>query len=179
VFRRGAAGRVVISVNHPEARVLSTPLATLQIEQTEHETIVVDGGSRDGTAEIARAYRVRMLQVPSGRGAQLCAGVMRAEGNTLFFLHADSTFPVGALSCIADVLSRDTRISERDSDQAEQSIDRLNNRLARSDTPFRPAASRRGGCRENPATENSSTFKQGDIEAGRASCWSCWNGKRG
>ena len=39
-----------------------------------HEVIVVDGGSTDGTAELARSLGARVLGGPRGRGSQLRAG---------------------------------------------------------------------------------------------------------
>lgn len=53
------------------------------------EVIVVDGGSRDGTADIARRL-----------------GARAAHGEVLLFLHADSVLPAGALGRIAEVLGR-------------------------------------------------------------------------
>lgn len=54
------------------------------------EIVLVDGGSRDGTPELARARGARILDSPRGRGQQLRAGATACEGDWLFFLHADS-----------------------------------------------------------------------------------------
>ena len=53
------------------------------------EVIVVDGGSRDATATIARRSRARVITAPRGRGTQLAAGAGAARGEWLLFLHAD------------------------------------------------------------------------------------------
>lgn len=53
------------------------------------EIIVADGGSRDGTAELARAAGARIVGAAGGRGPQLAAGAAAASGAWLFFLHAD------------------------------------------------------------------------------------------
>jgi glycosyltransferase involved in cell wall biosynthesis len=90
-----------------EAQALPASLMALQNERAEHETIVIDGGSRDATVEIASAYGARVLHAPSGRGSQLCAGAREAAGDILLFLHADSIFPAGGLSRIKDVLTSD------------------------------------------------------------------------
>jgi rSAM/selenodomain-associated transferase 2 len=100
----------VISVVIPtlnEARSLPPLLTALGNEATEHEIIVIDGGSDDGTAEIASASGATTLQAPPGRGAALRAGAQRARGEILFFLHADSTFPAGGLPRIEQTLSAD------------------------------------------------------------------------
>ena len=54
------------------------------------EIIVADGGSRDGTAEIAEAAGARVMKAARGRGTQLAAAAAVASGEWLFFLHADT-----------------------------------------------------------------------------------------
>ncbi len=63
------------------------------------ELIVSDGGSADGTAQIA-ARHARVITAPSGRAAGLNAGAAAASGNILLFLHADTRLPPGALTAI-------------------------------------------------------------------------------
>jgi rSAM/selenodomain-associated transferase 2 len=52
--------------------------------------VVVDGGSTDATAEVARAAGARVVAAPRGRGVQLAAGAAAAGGEWLLFLHADT-----------------------------------------------------------------------------------------
>jgi len=59
------------------------------------EVIVADGGSRDGTGEIAARHGARVVRAPKGRGPQLNAGAAVARGESLLFLHADTTLPAG------------------------------------------------------------------------------------
>ena len=59
------------------------------------ELIIVDGGSRDGTAEIAEAAGAHLMTAPRGRGAQLRAGGKEARGEWLLFLHADTMLEEG------------------------------------------------------------------------------------
>jgi rSAM/selenodomain-associated transferase 2 len=54
------------------------------------EVIVVDGGSADRTAEVARRLGARVLTAERGRGPQLFAGAAAARGDWLLFLHADT-----------------------------------------------------------------------------------------
>ncbi|MGE5640414.1 MAG: TIGR04283 family arsenosugar biosynthesis glycosyltransferase [Clostridia bacterium] len=61
-----------------------------------HEVIVVDGGSSDGTAAIARGRCDAVLSAPRGRAAQMNAGAAAATGDVLVFLHADTVLPGGA-----------------------------------------------------------------------------------
>jgi len=95
----GLISVVVPTLN--EAARLPALLATLSNETAPHEVIVVDGGSDDGTAGIARASGARVIDAPRGRGPQLAAGAAAACGELLFFLHADTQMPDGALAAIA------------------------------------------------------------------------------
>ena len=72
--------------------------------------IVVDGGSQDRTLEVARDRGVRTLVSRPGRGAAISNGAEASRGDVLFFLHADSTLPPGALDRINEVLSTDANI---------------------------------------------------------------------
>lgn len=59
------------------------------------EVIVVDGGSRDRTAEIADDAGVTFLTCSGGRGCQLAAGAAQARFPWLLFLHADTVLDPG------------------------------------------------------------------------------------
>ena len=72
------------------------------------EVIVVDGGSNDGTIEIAQNSGARVITSARGRGIQLHNGARAARGKTLLFLHADTTIPLGAIDRITELLARDS-----------------------------------------------------------------------
>lgn len=59
------------------------------------EVLVADGGSRDETCAVARAWGARVIAAPQGRGAQLATGAAAASGDWLFFLHADTRLAAG------------------------------------------------------------------------------------
>ncbi|MEA2356724.1 MAG: hypothetical protein QOD61_2853 [Solirubrobacteraceae bacterium] len=67
------------------------------------EVIVVDGGSGDATAEIARGHPSgpRVLVRTGGRAAQLNRAAASAAGEILVFLHADSRLPADALATLS------------------------------------------------------------------------------
>ena len=93
-----------------EERSLPPLLAAILQERAAHEVIVVDGGSQDRTLEVARDRGVRTLVSRPGRGAAISNGAEASRGDVLFFLHADSTLPPGALDRINEVLATNANI---------------------------------------------------------------------
>jgi rSAM/selenodomain-associated transferase 2 len=86
----------VLSVIIPtlnEAACLDTTLAAVAGLGSGVEVIVVDGGSDDGTPDIARRRGITVLQAERGRGSQLGAGAAAARREVLWFLHADTLPP--------------------------------------------------------------------------------------
>lgn len=59
------------------------------------EICLVDGGSGDGTARVARLGGARVLVGPPNRGAQLARGVAATSAPWLLLLHADGRLPRG------------------------------------------------------------------------------------
>jgi rSAM/selenodomain-associated transferase 2 len=103
----------VISIIIPtldEERSLPPLLAAIHQQRAAHEVIVVDGGSQDRTLEVARDRGVQALVSQPGRGVAISTGAEVSRGDVLFFLHADSTLPSGALNRINEVLSMDPNI---------------------------------------------------------------------
>ena len=69
------------------------------------EVIVADGGSTDGTPQLALDAGARVVHAARGRGPQLDAGAAAATGDVLLFLHADTRLPEDALDHVRVALS--------------------------------------------------------------------------
>lgn len=89
-----------------EAARIGARLEELAAMDGVAEVIVVDGGSRDGTASLARTRPgVRVIEAPRGRASQQNAGAAAASGDVLLFLHADVALPEDAAAHVAEALS--------------------------------------------------------------------------
>ncbi len=100
---------VVIPVLDEES-VLAATLAPLQAARGRGvEVVVVDGGSRDATREIAAPLADRLLEAPRGRAAQMNVGARASTGEVLLFLHADTVLPGNAAALAGDGLANSGR----------------------------------------------------------------------
>ena len=61
----------------------------------EAQVLVVDGGSRDRTPEVAQEAGARVIASRPGRARQLQAGVAETRADAVLFLHADTRLPPG------------------------------------------------------------------------------------
>jgi rSAM/selenodomain-associated transferase 2 len=68
--------------------------------------VVVDGGSADGTPDVARAHpsQPRVCTTTAGRARQMNCGAGEASGDVLLFLHADTRLPADAYEAIVTSL---------------------------------------------------------------------------
>lgn len=81
-----------------EAAVMGTLLRSLKpLQAAGHEVIVADGGSTDGTQDLARLGCDQLVIAELGRSAQMNAGAAIAHGDVLLFLHADTRLPADAV----------------------------------------------------------------------------------
>jgi rSAM/selenodomain-associated transferase 2 len=82
------------------ARAIASARATLG----DCELIVVDGGSPDATVALAKGAGAEVLVQSGPRAVAMNAGVARAGGEALLFLHADTELPDGAGDAIREAL---------------------------------------------------------------------------
>jgi len=74
------------------------------ILKNDHEIILVDGGSTDGTLEIAQKLGIKTISVNPSRGHQLHSGAMASSNDVLIFLHADTQLPITATNDVITAL---------------------------------------------------------------------------
>jgi len=90
-----------------EASAIVAALAALApMRMRGHEVIVVDGGSEDGSRELAAPLADRTIVAPRGRARQMNAGAVAAGGEALVFLHADTRLPENADEMVLHALQR-------------------------------------------------------------------------
>jgi dolichyl-phosphate beta-glucosyltransferase len=98
---------VIPAYNEAEClpRSLDRVLAYLSGQRRKFEVIVVDDGSRDGTAEAAMAIlaplctrgRVLCNSGRAGKGASVRRGILGARGSRVLFIYADLSTPIEEL----------------------------------------------------------------------------------
>jgi len=90
-----------------EAATLAPWLDALQpLRRRGTALVIVDGGSRDATVDIARARADVVLEAPRGRAAQMNAGAGACRADVLLFLHADTRLPEGADAQVLAAVAR-------------------------------------------------------------------------
>jgi rSAM/selenodomain-associated transferase 2 len=92
---------VILPVLDEESTIASTLDALAPFPA---EVIVIDGGSRDRTVDIAAERGVRVIPSRPGRARQMNAGARAARGDVLLFLHADTQLPPSAIADIGSAL---------------------------------------------------------------------------
>jgi glycosyltransferase involved in cell wall biosynthesis len=100
---------VIVPALNEEEQIAATlrSLASQSLEKESYEIIVVDGGSDDGTVEIAEEYADRVtVQTHPGIGGARRDGAEVASGRIIAFTDADTAFPNGWLEVISQNLER-------------------------------------------------------------------------
>ncbi|WP_298827393.1 TIGR04283 family arsenosugar biosynthesis glycosyltransferase [uncultured Piscinibacter sp.] len=96
---------IVVPVLDESGGIAATLRALAPLRARGAEVIVVDGGSRDDTAALARPLADRVVDGPRGRARQMNAGAALTNSPCLLFLHADTRLPEGADAAIAGALA--------------------------------------------------------------------------
>ncbi len=100
---------IIVPALNEEDGIAATLQGLAPLRARGAEVVVVDGGSRDCTAAIARPLCDRLIAAPRGRAAQMNAGAGAARGEVLLFLHADTRLPDDADRLVIDGLAASGR----------------------------------------------------------------------
>jgi rSAM/selenodomain-associated transferase 2 len=100
---------IVMPVLDEAAEVEAALQALAPYRRRGVELVVVDGGSRDGTPELAYPLADRVIVAARGRAAQMNAGAAAAQGDVLLFLHVDTRLPEAADCLVLDGLTTSAR----------------------------------------------------------------------
>jgi rSAM/selenodomain-associated transferase 2 len=95
---------IVIPVLNEAAGIAATLAALQPLRARGCEVIVADGGSTDGSPDLARPLANRVVASDRGRARQQNAGAAAATGDVLLFLHADTRLPPDADRIVIDGL---------------------------------------------------------------------------
>jgi len=99
---------IIIPV-YNEADQIAETIRKIHAANNQHdiEIIVVDGGSNDQTASIAeKCGAVTIVSQKKGRAAQMNKGALMANGDILYFLHADSMPPQNFIGHIIKAIGK-------------------------------------------------------------------------
>jgi len=90
-----------------EAECLGQVLTEVPIDQL-HQVIVVDNGSTDNTADVARAAGAIVVEEPQrGYGFACAAGLAIAEGDVLVFMDGDGSYIPSELTDLMTPINQD------------------------------------------------------------------------
>jgi rSAM/selenodomain-associated transferase 2 len=97
---------IIMPVLNEAAGIEAALRALAPLRAAGVEVIVADGGSSDGTVQLAKPLADQVLVAPRGRALQMNAGAAAASGEALLFLHADARLPDDADRLIVDGLTQ-------------------------------------------------------------------------
>jgi dolichyl-phosphate beta-glucosyltransferase len=105
---------VVVPAYNEERRLPPTLIDMIDYfdrQPFSYEIIVVDDGSRDGTAEVVRKFervrqQVKLIQLPKnqGKGHAVRLGVLNSRGRSVLFADADGATPIEEFSRLYGVI---------------------------------------------------------------------------
>ena len=87
-----------------EAALIRPFLQHLRERAPGAEIIVADGGSSDGTDQLAAGFCDRLVASDRGRARQMNTGARAARGEILWFVHVDAKLPLQCLDEIAHIM---------------------------------------------------------------------------
>lgn len=89
---------------------ITNQLASLRQWELVQDIIVVDGDPQKQTINLIKDKQITCVASQKGRANQMNKGAALATSDTLLFLHADTTLPIGAFKEIEAVFSKNHTI---------------------------------------------------------------------
>ena len=84
---------IIIPILNEASRIPQLTEELKKLDQRSCEIIIVDGGSKDNSVEIAEHAGFKVEKTICGRAHQMNTGAIFATGSVLLFLHADTQIP--------------------------------------------------------------------------------------
>jgi glycosyltransferase involved in cell wall biosynthesis len=75
-------------------QIAALPVRELQEQGRDVQVLLVDGGSTDGTADLARKEGIEVITAPRGYGLQFIEGFSHARGDIIVTCDSDLSYPV-------------------------------------------------------------------------------------
>jgi len=94
---------IIVSVLN-EALLIRPFLQHLRERAPEAEIIVADGGSSDGTVDLATGFCDQLVRSEPNRAIQMNIGARAARGDILWFVHVDAELPLRCLDEIERIM---------------------------------------------------------------------------
>ena len=131
---------VIIPVRNG-SNYLKEALESIAAQGLDTETIVVDDGSVDNTAEIAAVFGARVLRHPESRGQVVAknTGLAAATGDCVLFLDHDDRIREGALRTMGEALQAHPEaaaVQAKVKDFLSPEIDRMDGTVIRPDAYY-------------------------------------------
>ena len=99
---------VIISIN--EGSKIQDCISSIKLTgKKDVQIILSDGGSNDGTIEIALNNNIKVVTSLPGRGIQFNTGAESVNGEVILFLHADTSLPADAFELLENYF-RDEKV---------------------------------------------------------------------
>ncbi|EJO5345978.1 TIGR04283 family arsenosugar biosynthesis glycosyltransferase [Clostridium botulinum] len=92
-----------------EEKTIENLLRNLKKLKGEKEILIIDGGSKDCTRDIAFRYG-KVIESKKGRANQMNCGAKEAKGDILWFIHSDSIINYQCISAIEKAIYKEAHI---------------------------------------------------------------------
>jgi rSAM/selenodomain-associated transferase 2 len=95
---------IVPSLN--EGAIIESLLCSLQgLRRQGHEVLLSDGGSSDNTVALAKPWIDQLVQGKAGRAVQMNRAAACAQGDVLWFIHADTAWQTAVEQIVQAILN--------------------------------------------------------------------------